>query len=208
MSSKPGTQNSPSSWISTSILWPIGACRQTGANRLSVRQVLIKRTGKVNRELFYILVCWEEYSHGAEVWQSPLTYVGTWYVYGFRIFKDMWKPEVLRCPYINPNIHRKGPPLPRSVARSTRSYQQTLPYFCTSCGLLLDPCQRRGFYLHFQRHKSPQISSQEQWWYVLPILAQTVTITQRQRPYDSNNSRINFQPCYPRPSDKKFHTIS
>lgn len=108
MSSKPGTQNGPGWWMSTSILWPIGPCRQTGANRLSVRQVLIKRTGKGKRELFSILVWWEEHSHKAGVWQSPMTYVGTWYAYGFRIFKDMWKPEVLRCAYINLTHTEKG----------------------------------------------------------------------------------------------------
>lgn len=104
-------------WIRASVLGPIGPCGQTGANRLPVRQVLIKRTGEGRRELFSILVWWEQRSHETGVWQSPETRVGTWGVHGFGILRA-WGSQV--CTHQS-NRHREGTPLPRITPSAVRS---------------------------------------------------------------------------------------
>lgn len=62
-------------------------CGQTGANRLSLRQEIIKRTGEGRRDLFSMPIWWEQQSHGSGVWQSPGMCAGTWGVRGFGMLR-------------------------------------------------------------------------------------------------------------------------
>lgn len=81
---------------------------QTGANRLSVRQELIKRTREGRRDLFSVLVWWEQPSQEMGVRQSPVARVGT--VRGFGISE----PDGPRCAHTNPTDTGEGHPCPAS----------------------------------------------------------------------------------------------
>lgn len=121
------------------------------------------------------------------VWQSPATRVGTRGVRGFGT----------------------GVPTPIQQAQERDiSAQDHSPFheelLANSAFPLTALGALRGFHCTSEVWIPPDfIAGVMMVWAVLSISAQTAVITQKQCVYN-NNSRSNFQPCYPRPSSTKI----